>query len=55
MIKAVFFDLYETLITEWENNQKKATYSIRELGLDVATYKREWAVRRERRNGWNLS
>ncbi|MEN2766108.1 HAD family hydrolase [Ornithinibacillus xuwenensis] len=49
MIEAVFFDLYETLITEWENNQKKATYSIQELGLEEAVYKREWALRRNKR------
>ncbi|WP_188384320.1 HAD family hydrolase [Ornithinibacillus halotolerans] len=45
----MFFDLYETLITEWENNEKKATYSIEALGIDKKTYKKEWALRRERR------
>ncbi len=49
MIQAVFFDLFETLITEWEGNQKKATYSVEELGLDECLYKREWSLRRDRR------
>lgn len=49
MVQAVFFDLFETLITEWEGNQKKATYSVKELGLDEAFYKREWSLRRDRR------
>ena len=49
MIQAVFFDLFETLITEWEGNKKKATYSVKELGLDEGLYKKEWALRRDRR------
>lgn len=49
MIKAVFFDLFETLITEWEGNQKKATYSVEQLGLNESLYKREWSLRRDRR------
>lgn len=52
MIKAVFFDLYETLITEWSGNQKKAVYSTDELGLDPKIFKAEWDNRRElRMNG----
>ncbi|RZT23800.1 HAD family hydrolase [Fictibacillus sp. BK138] len=52
MIKAVFFDLYETLITEWNGNQKKAVYSTDELGLDPKVFKIEWDSRRElRMNG----
>ncbi|ANX11460.1 hypothetical protein ABE41_005525 [Fictibacillus arsenicus] len=52
MIKAVFFDLYETLITEWDGNQKKAVYSTDELGLDSKIFKAEWDNRRElRMNG----
>jgi HAD superfamily hydrolase (TIGR01509 family) len=47
--EAIYFDLYETLITEWKENQKKATYSIEALGIDENTYKREWAARGERR------
>lgn len=49
MIQAVFFDLFETLITEWEGNKKKATYSIEQLGLDEGLYKTEWSLRRDRR------
>lgn len=49
MVHAIFFDLYETLVTEWENNQKKATYSINDLGLDEKTYRKEWSARRDRR------
>ena len=49
MVQAVFFDLYETLITEWKNNEKKVTYSVKELGLDDNIYKKEWSVRRDRR------
>ncbi|RIW32056.1 HAD family hydrolase [Bacillus salacetis] len=49
MIQAVFFDLYETLITEWEDNKKKAAYSVEELGLDFEIYKKEWTARREMR------
>ncbi|MFE1245291.1 HAD family hydrolase [Fictibacillus sp. NPDC058756] len=52
MIKAVFFDLYETLITEWDGNKKKAVYSTDELGLDPKVFKNEWDSRRElRMNG----
>jgi HAD superfamily hydrolase (TIGR01549 family) len=52
VIKAVFFDLYETLITEWNGNQKKAVYSTDELGLDPKVFKAEWDSRRElRMNG----
>jgi HAD superfamily hydrolase (TIGR01549 family) len=49
LVHAVFFDLFETLITEWENNQKKATYTVKGLGLDEHTYKKEWSIRRDRR------
>ncbi|WNB91107.1 HAD family hydrolase [Bacillus sp. NEB1478] len=46
MIKAIFFDLYETLITEWKEEKKKAVYSTRELGLDPKIFKQEWDSRR---------
>ncbi|WP_042148896.1 HAD family hydrolase [Paucisalibacillus sp. EB02] len=49
MVEAVFFDLYETLITEWKDNEKKATYSIEALRITEETYKKEWAARVERR------
>ncbi|MFC0238284.1 HAD family hydrolase [Fictibacillus phosphorivorans] len=52
MIKAVFFDLYETLITEWKDGRKKAKYSIEPLGFDKDIFKAEWDLRRElRMNG----
>lgn len=47
MIKAVFFDLYETLITEWEDGKKKATYSTDRLGLNQKIFKSEWDRRRD--------
>ncbi len=46
---AVFFDLYETLITEWKNGRKKVKYSIEPLGLDKQIFKVEWDLRREQR------
>lgn len=49
MVKAVFFDLYKTLITEWKDGHKKAKYSIEPLGIDKKIYKVEWDLRRERR------
>jgi putative hydrolase of the HAD superfamily len=49
LIKAVFFDLYETLITEWDGNRKKAIYSTDELGMDPKLFKTEWDSRRELR------
>ncbi|MQR97148.1 HAD family hydrolase [Fictibacillus phosphorivorans] len=52
MVKAVFFDLYETLITEWKDGRKKAKYSIESLGIDKNIFKVEWDFRRElRMNG----
>jgi putative hydrolase of the HAD superfamily len=49
LIKAIFFDLYETLITEWKNEKKKAVYSTEALGLDPKIFKQEWDIRREMR------
>jgi HAD superfamily hydrolase (TIGR01549 family) len=49
LIQAVFFDLYETLITEWDDNKRKATYSVEELGIDNNIFKNEWATRRDKR------
>jgi HAD superfamily hydrolase (TIGR01509 family) len=52
LVKAVFFDLYETLITEWKDGRKKAKYSIEPLRIDEKIYKVEWDLRREcRMNG----
>jgi len=44
MIRAVFFDLFETLITEWENGKKKASYSTHKLGLDTNVFSKEWKL-----------
>ncbi|GGH76757.1 putative hydrolase of the HAD superfamily [Pullulanibacillus pueri] len=49
MIQAIFFDLYETLITEWEDGKKRTSYSVDTLGLDRHTYKKEWTARRDKR------
>jgi HAD superfamily hydrolase (TIGR01509 family) len=49
LIKAVFFDLYETLITEWENNRLKAPYTIDGIGLEPDIYKQEWLARKDKR------
>lgn len=45
MIQAVLFDLYETLITEWEMGKRKASYSVEPLGLKDSIYKRGWHAR----------
>nr|WP_298472160.1 HAD family hydrolase [uncultured Psychrobacillus sp.] len=45
MIQAVIFDLYETLITEWEKGSKKASYSVELLGIEEALYRHEWHAR----------
>lgn len=45
MIQAVIFDLYETLITEWEKGVKKASYSVELLGIEEKLYRQEWHAR----------
>ncbi|MCR2822838.1 HAD family hydrolase [Lederbergia panacisoli] len=56
MIEAVFFDLYETLITEWENGKKKADFSPASmLGMEQVIFKREWSKRKERRMDGSFS
>ncbi|OAK67701.1 HAD family hydrolase [Lederbergia galactosidilytica] len=55
MVQAIFFDLYETLITEWENNQRKSIYSIEELGIDTKVFKKAWSARREMRMNGTFS
>lgn len=47
MIATVFFDLYETLITEWENGERKAVYSTDKLGIDPEIYAKEWKKQKE--------
>lgn len=50
--KAVLFDLFETLITEFENGRRKSNrkYDYETLlGLDHLAFKAEWGARAERR------
>ncbi|MGO4789594.1 HAD family hydrolase [Paenibacillus sp. 2KB_20] len=51
-VRAVFFDLYETLITEFANGKRlsKRSYDyMYRLGLSEAEFKQEWRTRFERR------
>ncbi|MGG3279857.1 HAD family hydrolase [Paenibacillus solani] len=51
-IRAVFFDLYETLITEFEDGKRisRRSYDYRDrLGLSEEEFKEEWSSRFERR------
>lgn len=51
-IKAVFFDLFETLVTEFSENTRisKRNYDYMNiLGLSNEDFKKEWRIRRERR------
>ncbi|WP_274653422.1 HAD family hydrolase [Paenibacillus humicola] len=51
-VKAVFFDLYETLVTEFADGKRlsnrKTDYAAL-LGLPNEAFKREWAARQQRR------
>ncbi len=47
MITTVFFDLFETLISEWENGKRKASYSTDKLGLTPEVYSEEWKKRKQ--------
>lgn len=52
VVRAVFFDLYETLITEFEKGKRisKRPYDyMNSIGLSEAEFKREWRIRFERR------
>ncbi len=51
-VEAVFFDLYETLITEFADGKRvsKRSYDYMDrLGLSDAEFKQEWSTRSERR------
>lgn len=51
-IKAVFFDLFETLISEYENGSRKAPSSTlleEKLSVDSKLFKKEWRSRQEKR------
>ncbi len=45
VIKAVFFDLFETLISEYENGKRKAprsTHFVEQLGIESKVFDKEW-------------
>lgn len=42
MFKAVVFDLYETLITEWVSDKYLSSQCAADLGVDPALYRRIW-------------
>lgn len=51
-VQAVFFDLFETLITEFENGVRKAprsNYFVGQLGVDTKLFEQEWRKRQEHR------
>ncbi|WP_042169521.1 HAD family hydrolase [Paenibacillus gorillae] len=51
-VKAVFFDLFETLISEFENGSRKAARSTRleeALGVDSKLFRKEWNARQLQR------
>lgn len=41
MVQAIFFDLFETLITEWVNGKKEKTHLLDGLGIEEAVFKKE--------------
>src|SRR5436309_2938575 len=46
LIRAVLFDLYETLVTEVNQPLRRASSLATQLGVDEPAYKREWKSRR---------
>lgn len=52
MVRAIFFDLFETLITEFANGKRISNrkYDYKALlGMDNAFFKQEWGLRSDRR------
>ncbi|TDQ40755.1 HAD family hydrolase [Aureibacillus halotolerans] len=49
MVQAIFFDLFQTLVTEWDGGRKRTSYSVEELGLEPAVYRQAWRERQEQR------
>ena len=45
MIKAVVFDLYETLITEWVSRKYLSSQCARDLGIDHSFFREMWNSR----------
>lgn len=50
LIEAVFFDLYETLITEFDADWKPHPTVADRLGIDAGVFEREWRASRPARN-----
>lgn len=50
MIRAVFFDLFETLITEFDPNREKRIPVGTRLDLDAKGFRKEWRARRRERH-----
>ncbi|MZQ86343.1 HAD-IA family hydrolase [Paenibacillus sp. 5J-6] len=51
-IKAIYFDLFETLISEYENGQRKAprsTHIVERYGIEANRFDNEWRLRQEKR------
>ena len=46
MVRAVFFDLYETLITEHETNKSPKPDLAKRIGVEISEVEHEWAKRR---------
>lgn len=46
MIRAVIFDLFETLVSELDFSVRRAGSLASQLGVDETAYKREWKLRR---------
>ena len=49
VVQAVFFDLYETLITEFDPDWTPSPSTADQLGVDAALFKREWQARHAQR------
>jgi HAD superfamily hydrolase (TIGR01549 family) len=50
-IKAIFFDLFETLISEYANGKRKVPRSsfVEQLGIESKLFDQEWNIRQEKR------
>jgi hypothetical protein len=42
VLQAVFFDLYETLITEFDPDWTPSPSTADQLGVDAGLFEREW-------------
>jgi putative hydrolase of the HAD superfamily len=57
-INAIYFDLFETLISEYQNGQRKAprsTHMVGKLGFETKIFDNEWNVRQEKRMNGSYS